>query len=250
MLFPIEKKQLFVLDKNEELQLLSDYRCIVDTRYDNVIAIASSDYQIVKNLDLVNAVESKFKETNILSSYKITRTETRNYRLIRIYNFPNTTIQIDKEEISLALRITNSYNLSLAVQVGLFGWRGICENELVTSNSLFSGYRKHTKNIDLSRLTNKIPNAAEAFKSQVDNWRKWTDINLDEDEVEDLITSCFESKCYIEKALSNYKEYKNNRLWDAYQAVTNVSTHNMEAYTSLRNEHRITNSFNKYKESS
>lgn len=106
----------------------------------NVILYAGKDYSIIRNSEIIEALEPAFAQ---------------GYRLVRVRNFNNTKFQIDLEnkdvtgaitvgdrtfDVTGRIRICNSYDGSLAFGMQMGFWIQVCSNGAIAGDML--AYKK------------------------------------------------------------------------------------------------------------
>lgn len=223
---------------------LNKYQAIVNIDNNELLAIASDKYKLVHHSTLIDILEEVFSNKAELSSYHVID-KAYNKRLIRLYVFEGLSYSIaEDDDISLGIRLTNSYDLSLSINISVMGYRWICKNGLFMGNAVYRLYAKHTVGFEPKEIYNRIPVAVEAFNKMSNRWTEWRHTEVPEPNK--FLEECLTSKKYTTMALKALQNNKQATLWDLYLAITNVTTHDMEPYTALRKETSILKAFNSY----
>ena len=240
LLFPVASVPLFWRNTGvdglvpDEL-IEAGYTGVLDVNR-NTILYAGRDYSIVKNEEIVKALQPAFEA---------------GYRLVRVRNFNNTRFQIDLENKSVSsmikvgdrelpvtgrVRINNSYDGSLAFSLQMGYWVEICGNGAIAGDIL-AYKRKHNKNNEcvehieqgLAALTN------ETLGKSITKLNKlW--LITDEATVKGMFRRIVEGipdpkdgthpvKVQLLSRLSQeYATYQND-VFALYMAVTNMTTY-------------------------
>ena len=239
LLFPVAEVPLFFRNTGvdglvpDEL-IEAGYTGVLDVKR-NVILYAGKDYSIIRNEEIVKALQPAFES---------------GYRLVRVRNFNNTKFQIDLENKSVSsvivvgdrelpvhgrVRINNSYDGSLAFSLQMGYWVEICGNGAIAGDIL-AYKRKHNKNNEcvehieqgLKVLTNET-----LGKSISKLNRLWT---IDPNEAKGMFNKIVEGipdpkdgmhpvkSQLLSRISQEFAEYRND-VFALYMAVTNMTTY-------------------------
>jgi len=223
---------------------VEERKAVVDLHDNRLLAIVSNRYKLIKHQSVINACEQAFKTVDDLKNYNIHALSYRNEgaRLIQLYNFPEVEYEVDGQSVNLEMRVTNSYDLTYGVNVDLLGYRLQCKNDLFTGKPLYSLHAKHTTNFDPEVIFKTVPSALLMFKKQVEEWEKWTEVELESDKI---IDNVFEAAKYRELARRKLKVYSGKlTLWVMFMLITNIMTHEMiDEHQAMRHESKVMREF-------
>lgn len=240
LLFPVAEVPLFWRNTGvdglvpDEL-VEAGYTGVLDVNR-NTILYAGKDYSIIRNEEIVKALQPAFDS---------------GYKLVRVRNFNNTKFQIDLENKSVSalinvggtelpvtgrVRINNSYDGSLAFSLQMGYWVQICGNGAIAGDIL-AYKRKHNKNNEcvehieqgLKALTN------ETLGKSINKLNKLWDIK-DRAAIEGMFKRVVDGipdpkdgmhpvKAQLLSRISTEFATYQNDVFALYMAVTNMTTY-------------------------
>lgn len=219
---------------NEHHTQLEKYRGIVNAEnIDQVFAIATKGYQVIQHDELVETVEKALTEINLKNS---TRTVELNSgaRIHVDISFPDNTLKINDNTLSLNIAWDNSYDLSTGIRITVSG-----QDHKGTSyyipESYASYYHKHTKGLSMDKVKESLEKGINSFDKQVSNYfNNLVNTTTTIDKAIVWLDKCLEdeviSKKYLEEMRKVLEERKAftikdkeiTNLWGLYSLISEV----------------------------
>ena len=156
-------------------------------RLDNNIplGIVRSRYKPITHKDAFGRAIDSMKNGNIDftdAQYKVNVYENGALAQMEI-TFPKHHTVIGTHDLYLKFVARNSYNGRWKYQ-SFFGWLNqVCFNTLVSGQKLAYSANRHTTNFDIDSATRKIENAIMAVTNETDQFKKWWDTEVEDNEV-------------------------------------------------------------------
>ena len=147
-----------------------------------VFGICSNQYKIVPFEDVVHMVENSVGKLTEYGKVLICpHTYLDGARINIGIKFPELKKEIKKvDSIIPKVEVFSSYDLSTKL-MGRFGaFQLKCTNGMGIWKSFKSFAKRHLQNLFLNELGNNISEGMALFGDQVDAWRKWTELKLDQ----------------------------------------------------------------------
>jgi len=157
--FPVNIFPMRFADSSIESSVQGD-RGVGIVRMDtqDVIARASSDYKLIPHVEILDAVESMFEANGL--DYDLTDVRTggkANARMYADYELPEHKIDIQGEEFTPFVRITNSYDLSVRFKLVSGLYRVWCSNGAIVTRSVMNTQFKHVGDrADVTKITLRV----------------------------------------------------------------------------------------------
>ena len=149
---------------------------------ETIFGICSNQYKIVPFEDVVHMVENSVGKLTDYGKVQICPHTYLNGARINIgIKFPELKKEIKKvDSIIPKVEVFSSYDLSTKL-MGRFGaFQLKCTNGMGIWKSFKSFAKRHLQNLFLNELGNNISEGMALFRDQVDSWRKWTELKLDQ----------------------------------------------------------------------
>lgn len=196
------------------------------------LATVGQGYKVVQNRSLFNAIAEQFEQAlspEEVEGVKIHDSMSYHGRTcLREYQFPNARITGDtgRSEIAFRTIIVNGFGGS---SVKLFSGAidFFCTNGMI-GGQFDAGYHRHTKNLQISHIVEKIRRSVDVFYKQADIWRKWMGKTISKDDAEQFLKEIV-SERLAAKLLRQYlieAESHGFTVWALYSAMTYYATHN------------------------
>ena len=228
----IERPVTTVID--DTVHWSDQYKALIRPDTGRILGVHSKKYKMVKNGHAYPLVDEALESADINTS-RMTVNDQLDFggaRTIRTYNFPDHTIDIGGgDKVCLQLKVTNSYDGSNAFGFLFGGYRFICSNGMVVGTSLARVKRKHTTNINVEDLINKLNIAAESYFDNEPMWKKWASTTISEQQALDVLLELAggneDGRLYKQLIPMWWKERRTlgATAWALYQVVTAWSTH-------------------------
>jgi hypothetical protein len=232
-----------------ELRRIPDKFAIVDQcrpgpldASNQVFGICSDQYKIVPFEDVVHMVENSVGKLTEYGKVQICpHTYLDGARLNIGIKFPEMKHEIRKlDSIIPKVEVFSSYDLSTKL-MGRFGaFQLKCLNGAGIWKSFKSFAKRHLQNLFLNELGNNISEGMALFGEQVDSWKKWTELKLDQklyDTVWDELPFSAAERIKIEALpeigtnLQLGQAIKGNSLdlWSLSSVLTQFATHGVKS---------------------
>ena len=211
-----------------------DHQAIVREDTGKVLGVHSAKYKLVRNEDVFPHISDALDRTDIdLRDMTVfDQVDFSGARTIRTYNFPHHSIDIGGgDKVCLQVKATNSYDGSNAFGFLFGGYRFICSNGMVVGTSLARAKRKHTTNINVEEMINKLNIAANSYFENEPMWKKWASTHITDEQalavLLELAGGNEDGRLYKQLIPMWWKERSalGATAWALYQVVTAWSTH-------------------------
>jgi hypothetical protein len=164
------------------LQRADKYKAVVNPVTEKVFSIVSKDYKLIRHEDAVQRIESAINKNRNLGKY-ITRTKFYNHggRMCRTYRFYKKSVEIKKgDTINPQLHLFNSYDVTWPFIVIIGAFRFVCANGLVVGEKYLHIRKRHVYHFDQMDIEEQVATALKRFNLQTNQWKRWTEIKLNE----------------------------------------------------------------------
>ena len=207
-----------------------------------VFGICSDQYKIVPFEDVVHMIEQSVGQLTDYGKVLICPYTYLNGARINIgIKFPELKKEIKKvDSIIPKVEVFSSYDLSTKL-MGRFGaFQLKCTNGMGIWKSFKGFAKRHLQNLFLNELGNNISEGMALFGDQVDSWRKWTELKLDQklyDTVWDELPFSAAERLKIETLpeigtglqLGAAMKGKSLDLWSLNSVLTQFATHDVKS---------------------
>ena len=218
------------------LQRADKYKAIVNPEIGKVYSIVSKDYKLIRHEDAVQQIESIIDENLELGKYKTTAEFYDDGARMRVtYRFYKKSVEMKKgDTVNPEIHVFNSYDTTWPFIVLIGAFRFVCANGLVVGEKYLHLRKRHVYHFDEIDLKEQVSTALKRFKSQTNQWQKWTGRQLTEKIYGNVMkTMKFGKKAMEvieERVAHEAKDYTDNgfpimNLWIYYNVLTWYITH-------------------------
>ena len=213
---------------------------VVSVRPDtgHVLGIHGNRYKAVNHKSMIDMQRSIIERSDLDAAGIRERIVTANHgaRAYVTHELPNHSITTpDGDKAALSFLGTNSFDGSFSFILSAGAKQGACMNMQVFTKDAATMYKaRHTRSLDLDHGARIITKGLEIMEAEVDLWRKWAKIGVD-NKVEEVIFGAFtdlkegsKNSAYIyllNKYQNHYKKAMGANLWAVYNTLTDWSTH-------------------------
>lgn len=144
------------------------------------LGVHSSGYRIVKHDDVVNQMLDAAKESGLPTAGRMDIATIERGRRMRIEMLFDEVVNEPAVGDYVKFRISafNSYDGTWSFGTRADGLRLWCTNGCTTADAVAHVTFKHTKNIDISGVGERMMQAARHFHERNDEWRAWRNIKV------------------------------------------------------------------------
>jgi len=134
------------------------------------------------------------------------------------------------DKLQFGIELVSSYDASIVFKLQTMFLRLICDNGMKSTESFNSSIRRHTTNFQIEEAFDKLKGLNTSFNKLRDQFEVYQSVKLTRDDVNKLFKSFSKGSEGKEYLLNKVLEDKKIiTLWDAYNALTNYSSHNKRA---------------------
>lgn len=204
-----------------------------------VLGVVSEEYQLLQNSELIDSVESLFRQQGYGDFKRKTIVTGGGARVRAVYDFPTLGFKLgkSKNDITFRLKVQNSFDRSLkaSFQVGLF--RLICSNGLAAPVAAVGMTRRHTQALEPEFVGQAFQRSIEAFAEAVPLLDRMTDTRLSQAQGHGILLGLQQRKVIRERMSEaigaiwdkpRHAEDADRNLFNLYNAVTQHLTHDVE----------------------
>lgn len=203
------------------------------------IGIVSDRYSIIQNTDLCRDLESSLQEAGLNNYSRKVEVGANGARFYARYTFPEIKVLLPKVGDELGLRIItkNSHDGSGAASWEVEILRLVCKNGARAYSGVNRLGQSHKGRINILSLSRQILTAANSFAHTVKFLSDLADVNITQDQGRNAIENLV-SREILSLKIANpirniwehptYKEDRARNLYNLYNAVTQVLTHEVE----------------------
>ena len=145
--------------------------------------------------------------------------------------FGSHTMQYNTDDkLQFGIELVSSYDASIVFKLQTMFLRLICDNGMKSTESFNSSIKRHTTNFQIEKAFEKLKGLSTSFNKLRDKFEVYQSVKLTRDDVNKLFKSFSKGSEGKEYLLNKVLEDKKIiTLWDAYNALTNYSSHNKRA---------------------
>ena len=235
------------------------------------LAIVGSRYKPIHHVDAFGGALEAMKSGGLdFSNHEITVNTYENGAMAKMeLLLPAHHAKVGDHDLYLKFVARNSYNAKWKFQ-SFFGWMNeVCFNTLVSGQKIAYTANRHTTHFNVDASNKKIQNAVTAITDETENFKKWWDTKVEDDQVIDLFkTTIAKSQANDIKVASGQSDTNKKQLyhlmglyesevaqihgkgdygrngakgslWCAYQSATAWSTHLGDAKLNSTNNHIV-----------
>ena len=155
-LFPVEERKVYFQDANGNPDHTKEYKSIVRADNNKLISIMNNTYKFESNAAVILPVLDELSKLDSKWTLDRSHSYVKNNKMRLQVTFPDLTFSDGDSDIALSLFLHNSYDGSEGVRMFFGAIRFICTNGMVFGNILAKYYRRHTKNIQVSNIVDKV----------------------------------------------------------------------------------------------
>lgn len=211
-----------------------------DEIHDEPLTVVSKDYQLVQHEELLDSLESMIRKIDT-SLERDVITANNGARMFARYNLPSIMEDVRQDDkVNMGILVTNSYDKSRSIQVRIYGNRISCWNVLSTDAHLSLMKTRHFKSSLNKFFDKQIPiflsETNLRFIESINLWRKYNSyIGLEnfsvKQEMIKVIKDLIPKKDF---AIIAYEVATSTNLWDIYNSITRMWTHDWDIEKQLR----------------
>lgn len=227
--------------------LAGKYKGIVNA--DNpkqIFNVVGPGYKIAQHDEVYDIVTKTVKDMGLKTNVRV-KEMNEGARLRLELSFPDIQIKIGNSAVddivNMRMAFDNSYNATTGLRGVVDGLRLICNNGMKVPESFARNYHKHTKGMDLSRLSTTIEKGIEVFQTKIkERWERYYLTKIDPNKARTFLEECSANKVISQK----YLEMMIKRLdfggdveirgagqitnqWALYNLITEILTHECES---------------------
>lgn len=218
--FPVELQPI----KTSTGISIPNKRAVVRIDTKTALGVVGTDYQILKNKDVLSQIEESLPVA--LSTRKINICKGGTYMFARYLSPKIQSVEVAKGDIvQFGVEIFNSYNGKTALGMRMLAFRLVCTNGMTTPRSISTIQVRHTANANLIDARKEFEQKVELFYKYADSWKKWTHEQPKESQIKKFLDERISQKTTKEIILNKYAIDKDQSLWGFFNAVTWYGTH-------------------------
>lgn len=200
---------------------------------EEVLAVVSDRYNIVKHADVVDYFEGALNSIggNFLNREIVTHLPFNGARMHRVYTFPDISFEMgndhvtgDVDIINLTLELMNSYDGTTKVGFKYGAYRLVCTNGLIVGERFRTLMKKHFSSFDIYEIVDQVAEAFEVFERNTEIWKEWRNTPILD--AENFLEKSKAPKKVIKAILERYTLEEQNK-WGLFQATTYVISHDI-----------------------
>jgi len=222
-----------LLPNGKSTQFLANVR----TDTNEVLGCVSDRYELLQNETLVGFSENLFAERKMNFNRRMVVTGGGS-RFRAVYDFPDIGGKVNGQDLTLRLKVQNSFDGSLraSFQVGMF--RLICSNGLAVPVNAIGMTKKHTASLDVDFIGRSLDNAVESFHNALPTFSAMSRIPVSTKEGKLIINNLVQRKIGLSERVASgvqsiwesptHHEDRERNLWNLYNSFTQHLTHDVE----------------------
>ncbi|MCG9575484.1 DUF945 domain-containing protein [Vibrio tubiashii] len=214
-------------------------QCVIDVTRNHIIKVHGNQYTLLKNAVAYDMVQESINnlayagKLNIEGMHMRTSCVAKGGKAIREYIFPNHTVNVDGSDVHMRIVVINSYDGSANFSLQVGGFRIVCLNGLVTGSKFLNLNQRHSGDIYLGDISNRISTSVQTFNTMGAYWKKLIETPI-ERKMSDAIWTQFASRDgkpsitqfnMMEQLFENHVRDLGRNYWAAYNTLTAWSTH-------------------------
>jgi hypothetical protein len=227
ILFPVKKKP--ILYNGQE----TGRSMIIREDKDEFVSIVSDDYLLIPNRLVLDSVVREFSGI-IDNKQKPQLFSTGAYSSVSFnLKYPTKEVKVG-DNVGAVIRIENSYDTSKSLRVSMNAVRLVCSNGMTVDSPLFQSRVKHIGNIQPEDVVQEMigsigEKGEETFVGLNETFMQMAKTELTDDIKNKFIKTLSDYPNYVvEHIVKQITETNPVDLWDLYNCVTYVTTHNMD----------------------
>jgi hypothetical protein len=232
--FPVEQYPLEVLTTAGKSVCDPTRKVLIRPDTGEILGVHKKSYRLIHNSEIFPVFEEALRHTSIdISGMKIKdQLSHGGARSLRSYIFPAHTVNINPQrgdQVSMELKVINSYDGSSAFRSIVGGNRLVCTNGMVAFSNFMQSYGKHTQHLNVARIVMQVNKALEIYMAQSQLWFGWLNARTNEDQVRAVFQAMPGHNEKLEEKLwllyQDERQDNGDTVWSLYNAMTYWSTH-------------------------
>ena len=230
--------------------LVPNKKAVVDTTTNRILGIVSPRYKIVRNQDLLKAVQPLAEELGMKTAPQIISTKGGAVTFFKFLGEKKLNQEVRKGDIvNFGIEFFNSYNGSLPLGFHITALRLVCTNGLVVPSSIRELSIRHMGDASASLIKNELGDYFGKTKDAIGIWKRWSEVRPSLNQVKSFL------KISTGKKLQNNLTERYTKLpevdqslWGLYNVLTAYLTHDlktrkedMRSFRQFRLGERFTN---------
>jgi len=209
---------------------INDRRAVVDLDTGNVLGVVSPRYKIVRNSELLKAVQPAIEDLKLNPDPQISHARDGAITYFRFMGEKHQGEVRKGDIIRFGLEFFNSYDGSTPIGFHIIAMRLVCINGLVVPKSVRELHVRHSAGASAEGLRDNLVEFFPQVKNVVNLWKKWNGIEPTQTQLEEVMHGLFSNK-HQEAFLENFKSLKSGdrNLWGFYNVLTHYTSHTMKS---------------------
>jgi len=234
---------------------VNGYKAVRNPETEEVFAIASDKYKLVKHEDVLENAEDALASLDLGKVSRTVALHNHGARMRARYLFSEVKFQVGERKkgdlINPTLEIFNSYDLGWKFTVMLGAYRLVCSNGAVVGETFAKLSKRHLPALDLRESKDKIKEGVEGIQMQAIEWKNWSNTPLVmkayENTLKNLDLNKKETNLLLEEPETStmwtldrwlalmemggdyVKEAQDLSLWTFFNILTQFTTHRIES---------------------
>jgi hypothetical protein len=240
--FDVHLETPFLVTEGGARKEVEQARVVVRDDSNEILSVVSKDYVLVPHKTVAEAVDSALERANLeIADERITtHLNPSGTQFYRTYHFPDIAQPVEKGDlVGMAIRITNSYDRTSRIGIYLDGNRLVCTNGLIQPKNEFSITLVHVGDFDPDKFSLSADSLIHKFDILTNKWRAWAEQGLEHERAQ-LVIEHMALKHHMRWIADRVLQgsHPMNTRWQAYNAVTEVITHDYHGTRSNAPEFR------------
>ena len=240
--FPVDMQNLYATSSDELVKANPKMAmAVVNQDSGHILGVHTSSYQIVSHKEVWDSIAQGITQTSlpkdITVEYQTTDPFASAFRADFIFN--NLVIEPKVDDIiKYRIRFYNSYDGTFSINIQAEGLRLWCLNGCTTPHTVSSWRARHTRNVSVDAISNKIMAALNVFHNHKEIYQDWMSTPLDMFAVNQAFIKVCKYKSVTGKIKTNEKMLHNlsntlekeidqhgRNLWALYNCLTYWQSH-------------------------
>lgn len=223
IVFPVELRNIET-DTGSEIKRK---KAVVRTDTNRVISVVSDKYTLIKNEDVLKAVEPVIESVGL----KLAQASSCKGGAVSFARFYNEVDTFNKEVkvgdiVKLGIELFNSYDCSRPLGIGLIAERLKCTNGMTVPEALAHFSIRHYGGVDLGEVRDKVAEVLSFSEVVLKRWRTWVKESVDDATAKKFLFKMFGEKRNGQMMFKSYLEKREgNTVWDLYNVLTYYASH-------------------------
>jgi|SRR5690625_166719 len=226
--FPVEEKEIALLDNQQVAGSISGYKAIVAPKTEGreeIISVVRDSYKLVPNRDLIEPFLEKVDALNVNWYIDESHSFAQSNRMRLQITFPDLYLEDEESRSPLSLYLHNSYDMSEGIRLFWGAIRAICRNGMVMGNLLGSFYARHTQGFAFNNIEHHFHQATEKMKQVDQRINQLDTIKLEESFMEQVQKTLGKRRL---KAITGMESVPDQSQWELLKDITYFISHHEE----------------------